>query len=107
MDSQGKGMKDVVAELRRESVAALLELFELDVALGEITLSAQSVSASLEEMAEQAQQLALTPGLVSPQRLEVLAAAAKVASSLASSQLAALTELKRELDRWAIAQTPS
>ena len=105
MDCPEKTMKAVVADLRRDSVGALLELFELDVALGEVTLAAQSVAAAVDEIAEEAQALVTTPHLGPAQRLETPAACAKVASSLARSQFAALTELRRGVAGWGISST--
>ena len=96
-------MKDVVAELRRESVGALLELYELDVAVGEITLSARGLCAAVRELAEEAQQLAKTPGLASPARFQALALYAGSASMTAEAQATALVELRRGLAAWSIA----
>jgi hypothetical protein len=103
MTSQCKSMRDVVAELRRESVGALLELYELDVAVGEITVSARGLYAALRELAEETAQLAGTPGLVSPGRLRALASQASNVSSKAESQALALVELGRGIAAWSIA----
>lgn len=106
MNSPGKTMKDVVAELRRGSVGALLELFELDVALGEVTLAAQSVAAAVQQMADEAQGLVRAPQLATGERLETLATCAKVASTITRAQLAALTELRSEVAGWGISPAP-
>ncbi len=103
MTSQSKSMKDVVAELRRESVGALLELYELHVAVGEMTVSARGLYAAVRELAEEAKQLAQTPGLASPGRLQALASYASTASTKAESQAIALVELGRGLAAWSIA----
>jgi len=103
MNSQSKSMKDVVVELRQESVGALLELFELDFAVGEIALSALSLRAAARELAEEAEQLAKTPGVASPARLQALASYASRASTTAEAQATALAELKRGLAAWSIA----
>lgn len=103
MTSQGKSMKDVVAELRRDSVGALVELFELDVAVGEIALNAHGLAAAVRELAAEAKQLATTPGVPSPARLQALASYASSASTTAESQAMALAELRRGLAAWRIA----
>lgn len=103
MTSESKSMKDVVVELRRESVGALLELFELDVAVGELGLGAHSLNAAIRELAEETQQLAKAPGLASPARLQALAAYASSVSTNADAQKMALAELKRGLAAWCIA----
>ena len=102
MTSQSKTMKEVVAELRRESVSALLEIYELDVAVGELTLTAHQLRAAVRELAEEAQELAKTPGLASPGKLEAFALYARGASITAESQALALAELKQGLAAWSI-----
>lgn len=102
MTKHNKTMKDVVAALRRESAGALLELFELDVAVGELVLINQRLCANLRELAEDADQLAKAPGLVSPARLVALAATASSTSATAVDQTTAFDELKRGLAAWSI-----
>ena len=102
MDNQIKMMKDVVARLREESVGALLELFELDVAVGEMTLSASRLSAGFREVAAETALLADAPALASPKRLRNLADYARNLSANADAQAAALAELARGLTAWSI-----
>jgi hypothetical protein len=93
-------MKDVVVELRRGSVGALLEIYEVTVAVGEVALSAHQLHAAVRELAEDVQQLGKSPGVASPGRLQALAL---YASSAAEAQATTLVDLKRGLDAWSIA----
>lgn len=104
MTHQDKTMKAVVAELREHSVGALLELFELSVAVGETTLNAQRLSAAMREIAAEAVQLAeasATPS-ASARRLQWLAEFARTTSTTAEVHASALVELKRGLAVWGI-----
>ena len=103
MTNENKTMKDVVAELREQSVGALLDLFELDFAVGELALAAQRLSAAVREIAAEAAQLANAPAATSPDRHQALAEYASNVSNTADAQAAALAELKRGLAGWNIA----
>ena len=102
MTHENKTMKEVVAELRHHSVGALLELFELSVAVGETTLTAQRVSAAVREIAAEAAQLAGASTDASARRLQWLAEFARTTSTSAEVQASALVELKRGLAEWGI-----
>lgn len=98
-----KTMKEVVSQLREGSAEALLELFELHVALGEVMLNAQVLSAVATEIASEITQLADAPELASSQRLRELAKAAAKTSEVVDGQSRALAEMQRGLDAWSIA----
>jgi hypothetical protein len=100
MANQTETMQAVVARLRQEGAAALLDFFELHVAIGELVFAAQSLSAAVREIAEESAQLASTPGLASLGRLRALADYARTTSSTAEAQSVALGEIKRGLDGW-------
>jgi hypothetical protein len=95
-------MKEVVARLREDSVEALLEVFELDVAVGELVLAAQTLAALANDLAGEAAQLADTPLLASSARLRSLADGARRASETAQTQAGSLLQLKYGLDAWNI-----
>ncbi len=100
MANQPQSMKAVVATLRQENAPALLDLLELHVAVGEMELGAQSLSAALRELAGESAQLAASPALPPSARLHALADYARSASSTAEAQAAALKEIRRGLDAW-------
>jgi hypothetical protein len=102
MSDHCKTMKEVVARLREDGVEALLEIFELDVAVGELTLSALGLAARLSEVAGELDQLAGSPPLASPARLRSLADSTRKASDGAQAQASILLELKHGLDAWSI-----
>lgn len=100
MTNQTKTMRDVVAELRQHSVGALLELFELDVAIGEMVLNAQLLSAAMREFVAEIEQLASAEA--STIRLQALAKYARSATQTAEGQATALEQLKGGIDAWGI-----
>ncbi|HXK20417.1 MAG TPA: hypothetical protein VNG33_21555 [Polyangiaceae bacterium] len=91
-----------MAELREHSVGALLELFELSVAVGETTLNAQRVCAAVRELAAEAAQLAEASSSVPARRLQGLAEFARTTATTAELQASALVELKLGLADWGI-----
>jgi hypothetical protein len=101
--SDEKTMKEVVAELRERSVDALLELFELHVAVGEVALAAQTLAAGATEIAAETTALADSPQLVSPERLQNLAIFSRKVSYTAEAQLSAIDQLRQGLTGWEIA----
>lgn len=102
MSNHKKTMKDVVVDLRRDAVSALLELFELDVAIGEVRVGAHSLAAALHEIAAETLHLAETPSLTTETRLRALAEHASNASRTADTQANALAELSKGLKAWSI-----
>lgn len=100
MTNQAKTMRDVVAELRQHSVGALLELFEIDVAIGEVTLNARLLSAAMREFLAEIEQVA--SGGAPSDRLQALAKYARSATQMADGQARALEELKGGFDAWGI-----
>lgn len=102
--SNWKTMKDVVSYLREVAAGALLELFELHIAMGELTFNAQVLSATAAAIAEEINQLADAPELASRERLRELAKAASKTSEVVDAQAKAFAEIQRGLDAWNIAQ---
>jgi hypothetical protein len=100
MTKETRTMRDVVSELREHSVGALLELFELDVAIGEVALNARLVSATMREFLAQIEQVASAEA--PPGRLEVLAKYVRSATQMTDGQAIALERLKAALDAWGL-----
>jgi hypothetical protein len=100
--TEKKTMKEVVAEMREESVGALLELFELHIAVGEIALATQSLTARVHELAAETAALADSPQLASPDRLRKLAIFARKVCGTAEAELTAIDQLKQGLATWDI-----
>lgn len=100
-----KTMKEVVSQLREGASEALFELFELHVAVGELVLNAQVLSAVAKELATESGQIADRPELALSERLRDLAKAATKTSEVIDGQTRALGELQRGLDAWNIAGT--
>ena len=98
-----KTMKEVVAQLREGPAEALLDLFELHVALGELVLNAQVLSAVATEIATEITQLASAPELASSERLHELAKAATKTSEVMDCQSRTLSKVQRGLEAWNIA----
>ncbi|HKY34649.1 MAG TPA: hypothetical protein VJN18_01810 [Polyangiaceae bacterium] len=98
-----KTMKEVVAQLRAGASEALLELFELHVAVGEVTFNTQVLSAAAVEVATEAMQLADAPESASRERLRELAKVATQMSEVVSGQSRAFDQIQRGLDAWEIA----
>jgi hypothetical protein len=103
MITSGMSMKDVVAVLRRDAVGCLLELYELDVAVGELVVSGSGLRAALQELAGEARQLADLTGAVPSERLRALTTYAVSASSNGDAHARALQDLERGLNAWSIA----
>jgi hypothetical protein len=100
--TEKKTMNEVVAELRQESVGALLELFELHVAVGEIALATQTLAAGVRELAAETAALADSPQLASPDRLGNLATFARKVCGTAEAELTAIDQLRQGLATWDI-----
>lgn len=96
----GSSMKDVVAELRREAPAALFDLLELEVAVGELALSAGGLSAAVRELALQARHIADNPAALASATLQAFASHANNTSSNAEAHARALAEVKHGLIAW-------
>ena len=100
MNNQSKTMREVVAEVREHSVGALLELVELDVAVGEVVLNAQLLSAAMREFSAEIEQLGREE--MPAARLQALANYARSATQTAEGQVNALKQVKSGLDAWGI-----
>lgn len=87
-----------MAELRQHSFGALLELFELDAAVGEVALGAKGLSAAVREIAEEATQLASEPAKASPARASTRGLPRKV-SQTAEEQAPEPCELGKASER--------
>lgn len=96
-----KPMKDVVAQRGADASAAL----DLDVAVAELTLTAQSLAGSASEVARDAGLLADAPPLATPARFRQLAEGARRTSEMAQNQASLLLELKHSLNARSV--TPS
>ncbi len=99
---EGKTMREVVAQLRAGAAEALLELFELHIALGELVLNAQVLSAVTAEVAEEMGRFAGEAEPTSRERLQEVAKVASKASGVAELQAKALSEIQRGLEGWNI-----
>lgn len=100
MKNQTSTMREVVAELREHSVGALLELFELDVAVGEMAFNARLLSAAMREFVAEIEQVASAQAPAG--RMQALAKYARSAAQTAEGQATALEQLKGGLDAWGI-----
>ena len=103
MTNPPQSMRAVVAALRQIGAPALLEIMELQIAVGEMELGAQSLRAAVREIAAESADLSAAPGLVSPARLRALADYAGKANATAEQQAAALQEIKGGLAAWNLA----
>jgi methyl-accepting chemotaxis protein len=97
-----KKMKDVVSQLRAGAAEALLELFELHIAVGELAVNLQVLSAVAVEVATECTQLADGSESVSRERLLELANAATKMKEATNGQLLAFEQMQRGLDAWNI-----
>jgi hypothetical protein len=98
-----KTMKEVVSQLREGAAEALLELFELHIAMGEVTDNAQVLSAAAERIAEEIAELAKAPEFSSSGRLRELAAFAVKTREIVEGQSKTFAEIQRNVDAWHIA----
>jgi hypothetical protein len=96
-------MEDVVRDLREHSVGALLELFELHVAFGEVLLTAQALAPAFREIAFEMDCLAEDPSAATPLRLEKIKTRVSQLADIADAHLGALREIKAGLDAWKLA----
>lgn len=99
-----KKMKDVVSQLRQGAAEALLELFELHIAVGELALNVQVLSALAVEVAAECTELAEAPEPGSRERLRELASAATKMKDATTGQRLAFEQIQRGLDAWDIAR---
>lgn len=97
-------MKEVVSQLREGSAEALLELFELHVAMAELGGNVQVLSAAAEAIAAEITLLADAPNLASRERLRGLANAATKASAVMAGQARGVSDLLGVIDAWGIVQ---
>lgn len=102
MVGSSNSMKDVVAELRRDPTGALLDLFELDVAVGELALSGAALCVAVRELAREARHMAESSGALAPDKLVAFAASASNTSASAEAHARALAEVQRGLSEWSI-----
>ena len=102
--SKPKTMKEVVAQLREDAAEALLEVFELHIAVGELAQNAQILSAVIAEFAAEAAKLADAPEFASGEHLRELAKAAAKTSDVVNGQATALAQIQHGLDAWDITQ---
>lgn len=97
-----KTMREVVSHLRRTAAEAMLELFELHIAVNEVVLNFQVLSAVASELAAESNELAGTPELATAERLRELASAAAKTSDVVTGQCKAIAEIQRGIDGWNI-----
>src|SRR5690242_2746587 len=102
-----KTMQEVVSQLRDGGAEALLELFELHIAVGELVLNFRLLSAVASEIAIDCSELASAPELATSERLRELAKGAAKTSDVIDGQAKALFEIQRGLDAWNIAKPGS
>ena len=94
--------KDVVSQLRAGAAEALLKLFELHIAVGEIALNVQVLAAATAEIATESAQLAGAPESASSERLLDLASATTKMKAATNGHRLAFEQIQRDLDAWNI-----
>jgi len=97
---EDRSMKEVVARLQEKDSGALAEISELYAAASEILSNANRLAGALREIAGEAAALAGRPTVESVTRIKNLADYARMVSSSAECQAAALRELQRGIEGW-------
>jgi hypothetical protein len=97
-------MRSVVALLRENGAEALAELFELHIAISELTLNAHVLVAVAVELAKQTTEISASLECPPREQLQEVAKAAAKVSEVLDGQTKVLDQIQRGLDSWSITQ---